>query len=41
MAKIEKHINYALVEDVRPAMYKPMKYWGKKPHNIWSDFIAC
>ena len=41
MAKIEKHINYALVEAVRPAMYKPMKYWGKKPHNIWSDFIAC
>lgn len=30
MAKIEKHINYALVEDVRPAMYKPMKYWGEK-----------
>lgn len=41
MAKVEKHINYALVEDVRPAMYKPMKYWGKKPHNIWSDFISC
>lgn len=41
MAKVEKHINYALVEAVRPAMYKPMKYWGKKPHNIWSDFIAC
>ena len=36
-----KHINYALVEDVRPAMYKPMKYWGKKPHNIWGDFIKC
>lgn len=41
MAKIENHINYALVEDVRPAMYTPMKYWGKKPHNIWSDFINC
>lgn len=34
-----EHINYALVEDVRPPMYKAMKYWGKKPHNIWSDFI--
>lgn len=41
MATRENHINYALVEDVRPAMYKPMKYWGKKPHNIWSDFIKC
>lgn len=41
MAKIGNHINYALVEDVRPAMYKAMKYWGKKPHNIWSDFIDC
>ena len=39
MSTILKHINYALVEDVRPAMYKPMKYWGKKPHNIWNDFI--
>lgn len=34
-----EHINYALVEDVRPPMYKAMKYWGKKPHNIWSDYI--
>lgn len=33
------HIDYALVEDTRPPMYKAMKYWGKKPHNIWSDFI--
>lgn len=41
MEVLRKHINYALVEDVRPAMYKPMKYWGKKPHNIWSDFIEC
>lgn len=41
MEKIRDHINYALVEGVRPAMYKPMKYWGKKPHNIWSDFINC
>jgi DNA modification methylase len=20
-------------------MYKAMKYWGRKPHNIWSDYI--
>lgn len=33
------HINYALVEDTRPAMYRAMKYWGRKPHNIWSDYI--
>lgn len=41
MEKNQNHINYALVEEVRPAMYKPMKYWGKKPHNIWSDFMKC
>jgi len=41
MEEAKKHINYALVEDISPAMYKPMKYWGKKPHNIWSDFIDC
>jgi len=39
MSKVSKHLDYALVEDVRPAMYKAMKYWGKKPHNIWYDFI--
>lgn len=36
-----RDINYALVETTRPAMYKAMKYWGKKPHNIWSQFIEC
>lgn len=43
MARIEynpQHINYALVEGVRPPMYKAMKYWGRKPHNIWSDYIS-
>lgn len=35
-----EHINYALVEDTRPPMYKAMKYWGRKPHNIWSDYIS-
>jgi len=34
-----KHIDYALVESTRPAMYRAMKYWGRKPHNIWADFI--
>lgn len=32
-------INYALVEEKRPAMYTAMKYWGKKPHNIWNAYI--
>lgn len=32
-------INYALVETTRPAMYRAMKYWGKKPHNIWAQYI--
>lgn len=34
-----EHINYALVESTRPPMYRAMKYWGRKPHNIWSDYI--
>lgn len=32
-------INYALVEGIRPPIYKSMKYWGKKPHNIWNAYI--
>lgn len=32
-------INFALVEDVRPPIYTAMKYWGKKPHNIWRKYI--
>jgi len=39
-AYVPEHINYALVEDTRPPMYKAMKYWGRKPHNIWSDYIT-
>ena len=35
-----QHINYALVEGVRPPMYSAMKYWGRKPNNIWSDYIS-
>ena len=34
-----KHINYALVETTRPMMYKALKYWGKKPHNIFRKYI--
>lgn len=34
-----KDIEYALVEAKRPPMYTAMKYWGKKPHNIWADYI--
>ena len=37
--KNKKHINYALVESVRPMMYKSLKYWGKKPHNIFRKYI--
>jgi 16S rRNA G966 N2-methylase RsmD len=34
-----KDINYALVEEKRPPIYTAMKYWGKKPHNIWREYI--
>ena len=26
-------------EMTRPTIYRVMKYWGKKPHNIWSTYI--
>jgi len=26
-------------EETRPTLYRTMKYWGKKPHNIWSSYI--
>lgn len=32
-------IDFALVEEKRPPMYTAMKYWGKKPHNIWGQYI--
>lgn len=32
-------INYALVEEKRPPIYTSLKYWGKKPHNIWYEYI--
>jgi DNA modification methylase len=34
-----KDIDYALVEETRPEAYTAMKYWGKKPHNIWKTYI--
>ncbi|CCY08306.1 adenine-specific DNA methylase containing a Zn-ribbon-like protein [Coprobacillus sp. CAG:698] len=34
-----KDINHALVESTRPPLYTNMKYWGKKPHNIWYEYI--
>lgn len=26
-------------ETSRPTLYRGLKYWGKKPHNIWREFI--
>lgn len=34
-----RDIDFALVEEKRPPMYTAMKYWGKKPHNIWGKYI--
>ena len=34
-----EHIDFALVEETRPPVYTAMKYWGKKPHNIWGEYI--
>ncbi|OOR98723.1 hypothetical protein B0187_07525 [Haemophilus paracuniculus] len=36
---MKKEIDYALVETTRPPIYTAMKYWGKKPHNIWAEYI--
>ena len=36
---IMNHINTAFLEEKRPMMYKMMKWWGGKPHNIWSEYI--
>ena len=32
-------INFSIPEETRPSIYSAMKYWGKKPHNIWSKYI--
>ena len=34
-----EHINVAFPEEKRPMMYKMMKWWGGKPHSIWSEYI--
>lgn len=26
-------------ETTRPTIYRTMKYWGKKPHNVWAYYI--
>jgi 16S rRNA G966 N2-methylase RsmD len=36
---MKKDINFSLVEETRPPIYTAMKYWGKKPHNIWRKYI--
>ncbi|MGU9986812.1 MULTISPECIES: hypothetical protein [unclassified Rickettsia] len=36
---VNKDINHALVEEKRPPIYTALKYWGKKPHNIWAEYI--
>ncbi len=36
---MSEDINNALVETKREPIYTAMKYWGKKPHNIWSAYI--
>lgn len=35
----EEQIGNALVEEPRPPLYTAMKYWGKKPHNVWRHYI--
>lgn len=37
------HINsilpHNMEEITRPTLYRGLKYWGKKPHNIWREII--
>lgn len=33
-------INFAIPETKRPPIYTSMKYWGKKPHNVWFEYIS-
>lgn len=28
-----------MTEETRPTLYRGLKYWGKKPHNIWREII--
>lgn len=38
MTKVQD-INFAIPETKRPPIYTSMKYWGKKPHNVWHEYI--
>lgn len=33
------HINAALTESTKPMMYKMHKWPGRKPSNIWAEYI--
>ena len=39
MYRFKMDINFSFPEDTRPPIYSAMKYWGKKPHNIWFEYI--
>lgn len=39
LGEVMQDINNALVELKREPIYTAMKYWGKKPHNIWASYI--
>lgn len=32
-------VKQRLHEDTRPTLYRGLKYWGKKPHNVWRRLI--
>lgn len=40
VSKASIDIDFALFEKSRPPMYTAMKYWGKKPNNIWNEYIS-
>ena len=37
---MKKNRNSVKIETKRPPVYTAMKYWGKKPHNIWQEYIC-
>ena len=39
LSKTIKDIDFAIPETKRPPIYTSMKYWGKKPHNVWYEYI--
>ena len=36
---LSNDIDFAIPESKRPPIYTSMKYWGKKPHNVWYEYI--